>query len=50
MLVKTYWLEKRISLRSFLLRYKGYNELSLQWSQTVALGYYCNLVGKEVVL
>lgn len=50
MLVKTYWLEKRISMRSFLLRYKGCSDLSLHWSQIVALGYYCNLIGKEVVL
>lgn len=50
MCIKTYWKEKRISMRSFLLRYKGYNELSLNWSDTIAFDYYCNLIEKSKVL
>lgn len=45
MCVKTYWLRRRISMRSFLMRYRNFRELSLNWSDSLAVGYYVNLIG-----
>lgn len=47
MLVITYWFFKKISLRGFLARYKGINDLSLNWSDQVAFDYYSELIFKK---